>query len=175
MLNPLEGDSRVKWFRHRTLAVVEDVDGDIGEVMLSSVVETCNRVRRTDLSVSILAKHRSHCAVQIRGAHTYGSLIRVYGALHDMKNVWVTWREMLDNGIAPSSITLGSVGTGGCMVKSELEVRLHLLRFCIRMRPYYWRVRLMYRLAPLADVAATAPECLSILLLTSRKIDKRLI
>lgn len=96
----------------RTLAVVEDVDGDIDEVMLSSVVEACIRVRRTDLLVSLLAKHRSHSAVQIRGAHTYGSLIRAYGALHDMKNVWVTWREMLDNGIAPSSITLG------CMVEA---------------------------------------------------------
>ena len=29
--------------------------------------------------------------------------------------------------------------------------------------------------APLTDVAATAPECVSILLLTSQKIDKRLI
>ena len=33
-------------------------------------------------------------------------------------------------------------GTGGCMVTGELDVRLRLLRLCIRMRPYYWSVHL---------------------------------
>ena len=32
------------------------------------------------------------------------------------------------------------------MVKGELEVRLRLLRFCIRMQPYHWYVHLRYTL-----------------------------
>ena len=39
-----------------------------------------------------------------------------------------------------------SVGTGGKMVEGELEVRLRLLRFSIRMQLYHWCVHIGYRL-----------------------------
>ena len=84
-----------------------------------------------------------------------------------------------------------SVGTGGCMVKGELEVRLRLLRLRIRMQPYHWCVHLWYRLLrswmwlqPHQGCAHSRgirdlqqrPEkldCVSILLLPSPKLDKR--
>ena len=57
-------------------------------------------------------------------------------------NAGVSWWVVTYN-----SVTLcTSVGSGGCTVKGALEVRLRLLRLCIRMQPYQWCVHLRYRL-----------------------------
>ena len=80
-------------------------------------------------------------------------------------------RSTTTTSVTPST----SVGTGGYTVKGELEVPLRLVRCCIRMRPYYWRVRLMYRLLRSRMWLQPHQGCVSILLLTSRKMDKRLI
>jgi len=50
--------------------------------------------------------------VEVKGAHTYGSLIRGHGFINDVPGVWATWREMRSRQIVPTSITLG------CMVEA---------------------------------------------------------
>jgi len=96
----------------RILEILDNMDESMDEVLLSSVVEACIRVGRTDLLIPYLKKQKSFKKVQIRGPHTYGSIIRAYGFVHDISGAWDTWREMRKMNILPSAITLG------CMVEA---------------------------------------------------------
>lgn len=96
----------------RALALVESKEEPIDEVLLSSVCEACVRCGRMDLLQKQLQCQRGHGAVQIKGAHTFGSIIRAYGCLGDTAQVWDTWRDMKRRLILPTAITLG------CMVEA---------------------------------------------------------
>mmetsp|Transcript_92026 Transcript_92026/g.238425 ORF Transcript_92026/g.238425 Transcript_92026/m.238425 type:complete len:1020 (+) Transcript_92026:84-3143(+) len=111
----------------RALKIVESVDVAMDEVLLSSICEACIRTNRSDLLARHLERQRSGKGVQVKAAHTYGSLIRSYGFLQDLDGVWATWREMKVQRIAPTCITLG------CMVEAvtnngEPEAGLQLIR-----------------------------------------------
>merc|ERR1719245_488905 len=82
------------------------------EVLLGSVCEACLRACRGDLLVQQLRRQRREKFVQVRGAHTFGSIIRAYSYVKDLNGVWETWREMRAQYILPTSITLG------CMVEA---------------------------------------------------------
>jgi pentatricopeptide repeat protein len=102
--------SDVEW----TIKVVNSIE-DIDEILLSSVVEACVRVNRGDLLSGVLRRQRGKAGpgrVEVKGAHTFGSLIRGHGFINDLDGVWATWREMRTRQIVPTSITLG------CMVEA---------------------------------------------------------
>mmetsp|Transcript_30158 Transcript_30158/g.55391 ORF Transcript_30158/g.55391 Transcript_30158/m.55391 type:complete len:1041 (+) Transcript_30158:135-3257(+) len=101
----------------RIMAVINDMDDEMDEVLLSSVVEACIRVGRGDLLMPQLQRQRTTKRIQVRGAHTYGSIIRAYGYVQDIEGVWDTWRDMRTRQILPTSITLG------CMVEALVTNR----------------------------------------------------
>jgi len=96
----------------KTLALVESMSDEMDEVLLSSLCEACVRAGRADLVMEQLAKVRAGRYAGVKGPHTYGSIIRAYGCVKDLKGVWDTWREMRTRHVAPTSITLG------CMVEA---------------------------------------------------------
>mmetsp|Transcript_13006 Transcript_13006/g.29606 ORF Transcript_13006/g.29606 Transcript_13006/m.29606 type:complete len:708 (-) Transcript_13006:11-2134(-) len=96
----------------RAMRLVDQMADQMDEVLLSSVVEACVRVGRCDLLKRHLDRQRTRHRVQVRGAHTYGSLIRAFGALQDLGGAWDSWREMRSMGILPTSVTFG------CMVEA---------------------------------------------------------
>merc|ERR1719420_1332955 len=97
------------------MAVVDALE-DLDEILLSSIVEACVRVGRADLLATTLKRQRGENGpkgrVDLRNAHTYGSLIRGHGLINDLTGVWATWREMRAKHIVPTDITLG------CMVEA---------------------------------------------------------
>lgn len=95
----------------RTMALLDIVD-DMDEVLLSSVCEACIRTGRADLLAKHLKKQRGPKAVKVHGAHTFGSLMRGHGFMHDLHGVWATWHDMKEQHVLPTSITMG------CMVES---------------------------------------------------------
>eukprot|EP00930_Biecheleria_cincta_P050444 TRINITY_DN3560_c1_g1_i1.p1 TRINITY_DN3560_c1_g1~~TRINITY_DN3560_c1_g1_i1.p1 ORF type:complete len:954 (+),score=184.32 TRINITY_DN3560_c1_g1_i1:150-3011(+) len=95
----------------RTMALLDSID-DMDEVLLSSVCEACIRTGRANLLAKELRKQRGPKAVKVHGAHTFGSLIRAHGFIHDLQGVWATWRDMKEQHVLPTSITMG------CMVES---------------------------------------------------------
>jgi len=111
LLKSIQRSSRARDVE-RTLAVVDAMDDTMDEVLLSSVCEACIRVGRSDLLAKQIARQRTSRRVNVRGAHTFGSIIRAYGVLNDLKGVWDTWREMRMRHITPTSITIG------CMVEA---------------------------------------------------------
>jgi pentatricopeptide repeat protein len=99
----------------RILKVLDAMVDDMDEVLLSSVVEACIRVGRVDLLMPFLKRQSSSRRIQVRGPHTYGSIIRAYGFVQDIDGAWETWREMRTRHIVPTSVTLG------CMVEAVVS------------------------------------------------------
>jgi len=95
----------------RILALLDEIDGDMDEILFSSVVEACLCAGRPDLLEPHL-KQRTIKHLHVKSPHTYGSMIRAYGSLRDIKGVWDTWREMRTRHVIPTSIILG------CMVEA---------------------------------------------------------
>merc|ERR1719478_1674175 len=99
----------------RVLDVMDSLVEEMDEVLLSSVVEACIRAGRVDLLVPHLKRQCSSKRVQVRGPHTYGSIIRAYGFVNDIAGAWETWREMRTRQIVPTAVTLG------CMVEAVVQ------------------------------------------------------
>lgn len=111
----------------RVLGVLDNMEDDMDEVLLSSVCEACIRVGRGDLLQKQLKRQQGAGGVQVQGAHTYGSIIRACGYIEDLAGVWRAWREMKRRHVMPTSITIG------CMVEAlvsngEVEAGYELIR-----------------------------------------------
>lgn len=96
----------------KVITILDDLDGSMDEVLFNSVVDACVRVGRADLLMPILKKQRGSGGITVCGAHTYGSIIRAYGYVQDVRGAWNTWEEMRKQHIMPISVTLG------CMVEA---------------------------------------------------------
>jgi len=96
----------------RTMRLLDHMDDEMDEVLLSSVCEACIRVGRADLLQKPLKRQKGEHGLQVQGAHTYGSIIRAYGYVQDLDSVWSSWREMKRRNIVPTAVTLG------CMVEA---------------------------------------------------------
>jgi len=99
----------------RIMEVLDDPGVDMDEVLLGAVIDACIRAGRPDLLVPVLKKQGTSQRVELRSAHTYGSIIRACGFVHDIPGVWETWRDMRMRHITPTSITLG------CMVEALIS------------------------------------------------------
>merc|ERR1719379_1466734 len=80
------------------------------EVLFSSVIEACIRLRRLDLLSSMMQKFDKRGHSLSLTAPTYGSMIKAFGQSKDVERIWDLWREMGSRGVKPTAITLG------CMV-----------------------------------------------------------
>merc|ERR1719299_10507 len=96
----------------RTMDLISDMDEPMDEVLLSSVVEACVRIRKPELLSTKLEQLKTSSGVSVSGAHTFGSLIKAYSHAQDIDGVWRCWLEMRSRHIKPTSITIG------CMVEA---------------------------------------------------------
>eukprot|EP00442_Polarella_glacialis_P000349 CAMPEP_0115151574 /NCGR_PEP_ID=MMETSP0227-20121206/65673_1 /TAXON_ID=89957 /ORGANISM="Polarella glacialis, Strain CCMP 1383" /LENGTH=895 /DNA_ID=CAMNT_0002562071 /DNA_START=158 /DNA_END=2845 /DNA_ORIENTATION=- len=111
----------------RVMAQLSHNEEGMDEVLLSSVCEACIRTNRGDLLGPHLRRQKSGKAVQVQGAHTFGSLIRAHGFVNDLEGVWSCWRDMNKRHILPTSITLGC--TVEALVKNDdIEAGYELIR-----------------------------------------------
>mmetsp|Transcript_71865 Transcript_71865/g.199435 ORF Transcript_71865/g.199435 Transcript_71865/m.199435 type:complete len:652 (+) Transcript_71865:129-2084(+) len=90
----------------RALALVDSID-EIDDVLLSSMIEGCVRMRRLDLLSRIMKRQDGPNPVHVQSSHAFGSIIRAYGMLHNTSGVWAAWRDLQARQIPPTSITLG--------------------------------------------------------------------
>jgi len=75
--------------------------------LLSASVEALIRADRADLLLPLLRQQHTNKKTILSSPKAYGSIIRAYGFVHDLKGVWSTWHDMKSQDIAPSSITIG--------------------------------------------------------------------
>lgn len=85
------------------------------EVLLSSIIEACVRIGKPGLLTEKLEQLAGKNGIRITGAHTFGSLIKAYGAAQDIDGAWRCWKTMRSQHVKPTSITIG------CMVEAVVS------------------------------------------------------
>merc|ERR1719359_2521784 len=93
LLKNLNADSSYKDVL-RTMALTENMPEPMDEVLLSSIVEACVRIKKHDLLCSRLKQLQEGSMIEITGAHTFGSLIKAHGHAKDMEGAWRCWKDM---------------------------------------------------------------------------------
>lgn len=107
-LTPQSSPDEVK----RIMGLIEEVDDPIDEVLFSSVIEACIRIKHLDLLSDMMRRYRGRGGFVNLSAPTYGSMIKAYGQAGDASRVQELWQEMEERGVKPTSITVG------CMVEA---------------------------------------------------------
>ena len=88
----------------------------VDEVLFSSVMEVCIRIRRLYRLTEIMQKYEKQGGLPTLNAPAYGSMIKAYGRARDVERVWAIWRERRSRGVDPSAIAVGC--TVHALVKS---------------------------------------------------------
>lgn len=91
----------------KVIGLIDEVEETIDEVLFSSVIEACIRIRKLDVLSDLMKKYREKGGFVNLTAPTYGSMIKAYGQSGDLARVRELWREMDVQGVKPTSITLG--------------------------------------------------------------------
>merc|ERR1719261_1266321 len=94
----------------QAMALIDNLQEEMDEVLFASVVEACVRVGQLDLLSSKLQQYAGLGGLAGLTAPTYGSMIKAYGRARDIERVRELWNEMRRRHVTPTSITLG------CMV-----------------------------------------------------------
>merc|ERR1719486_1060270 len=97
----------------RTMSLLMSLEGSLDEVLLSSAIEACIRVKRLGLLSDLIRRYRSlPGGLGSLSAPSYGSMIKAFGHAGDTAQVHELWVEMEQHSVKPSPITLG------CMVEA---------------------------------------------------------
>ena len=91
----------------RTLDMIEQMEEDMDEVLLSSVIEACIRIGQLDLLSKKMRKYASQGELVALTAPTYDSMIKAYGQARDVERISELWMEMRGREVKPTAITLG--------------------------------------------------------------------
>merc|ERR1719311_139304 len=94
----------------QAMALIDNLQEDMDEVLFASVIEACVRIGQLDLLSAKLQQYAAKGGLAGLTAPTYGSMIKAYGRARDIERVRELWAEMRRRCVKPTSITLG------CMV-----------------------------------------------------------
>jgi len=110
----------------RVIDLIDKVEEAVDEVLFSSVIEACIRIRQLDLLSDLMRRYRQKGGFVNLTAPTYGSMIKAYGQSGNVVRVRELWAEMEERDIKPTSITLGCM-TEALVVNSLAEEALELI------------------------------------------------
>jgi len=91
----------------RTMTFMNKTEEPMDEVLFSSVIEACIRIRRLDLLSTMMKRCSEQGGLPVLTAPTYGSMIKAYGQAGNVERVWALWSEMKERGVIPTAITFG--------------------------------------------------------------------
>jgi pentatricopeptide repeat protein len=94
------------------LRIIKKLEEPLDEVLFSSLAEACIRTRKLEVLTEYMSTFSAHGNANVLSAPTYGSMIKAYGQMHDVKRVKELWGDMVRHGVQPTAITLG------CMVEA---------------------------------------------------------
>merc|ERR1719213_686436 len=97
--------------------LIDRMEEPMDEVLFSSVIEACIRVRQLDLLSAKMRKYAQQGGLLALTSPTYGSMIKAYGQARDVERIWELWNELEQRHVRPTAITLG------CMVDALVTNR----------------------------------------------------
>merc|ERR1719335_27116 len=98
-----------------TMDLVDQMEGEMDEVLFSSVIEACLRVGQLDLLSRQMQKYARQGGLVALSAPTYGSMIKAYGQARDLERMWKLWHEMEKRQVKPTAVTIG------CMIDALVK------------------------------------------------------
>jgi len=111
----------------RVISLIENIEESIDEVLFSSVIEACIRIKQMDLLSDLMKRYRQKGGFVNLSAPTYGSMIKAYGQAGDVTRVQELWAEMQERGVKPTSITLGCL-TEALVINNQGDEAWELVR-----------------------------------------------
>jgi len=93
----------------RVARLIEGIECQPDEVLVAAMVDAFMRISKLDVLAELMRGFRARGASMALASPTYGSLIKAYGQAGDVVCVQELWQEMEENGIRPTSITVGCV------------------------------------------------------------------
>jgi len=99
----------------KTMALVDQMEDPMDEVLFSSVIEACLRVGQLDLLSRQMQKYARQGGLIALSAPTYGSMIKAYGQARDVERMWELWHEMEKRQVKPTAVTIG------CMIDALVK------------------------------------------------------
>jgi len=93
----------------RIIRLVDEMETDVDDVLLCSIMEACLRTGHLDLLPEITSRRPNGLTLTIP---LYGSMIKAYGQAGKVERVFFLWEEMKTKNVQPTAITLG------CMVEA---------------------------------------------------------
>jgi pentatricopeptide repeat protein len=96
----------------KVLDLMSKLEDPMDEVLFSVLAESCIRTKKMDVLAKKMSKFTQQEKSTLLTASTYGSMIKAFGQVHDVKRVKELWSDMVTCGVQPTAITLG------CMVEA---------------------------------------------------------
>merc|ERR1719463_431942 len=91
----------------RTMGLLDTLEEPVDEVLFSSVVEACIRIRQVHFLSDMIQKYRARGDFVALSSPTYGSMIKALGQAGQISQILELWAEMESRGVQPTQITLG--------------------------------------------------------------------
>merc|ERR1719191_1653739 len=110
----------------QAMALIDNLQEDMDEVLFASVIEACVRIGQLDLLSQKLQQYAAKGGLAGLTAPTYGSMIKAYGRARDIERVRELWAEMRRRNVRPTSITLGCM-VDALVCNSQPEEALRLV------------------------------------------------
>jgi pentatricopeptide repeat protein len=99
----------------RTIELLDQMEEAMDEVLFGAAAETCVRIRRLDLLTELRRKYVKGDTPLALTSPAYGSMIKAYGRVGDVEQLWELWNEMCELKLNPTAITVG------CMVDALVK------------------------------------------------------
>merc|ERR1719324_51503 len=96
----------------KTMGLLDALEEPVDEVLFSSVVEACIRIKQVHFLSDMIQKYRARGEFVALSAPTYGSMIKALGQVGQISQILELWAEMESRNVQPTQITLG------CMIEA---------------------------------------------------------
>merc|ERR1719191_928026 len=91
----------------KTMGLLDALEEPVDEVLFSSVVEACIRIKQVHFLSDMIQKYRTRGDFVALTSPTYGSMIKALGQAGQTSQILELWAEMESRGVQPTQITFG--------------------------------------------------------------------
>jgi pentatricopeptide repeat protein len=93
----------------RVMALVDDLEESIDEVLFSSTVEACIRIKQLGMLSQFIDTQKSKGIFKSISAPIFGAMMKAFGHAGNVHQVRDLWAQMQENQVKPTAITIGCV------------------------------------------------------------------
>mmetsp|Transcript_13840 Transcript_13840/g.32962 ORF Transcript_13840/g.32962 Transcript_13840/m.32962 type:complete len:870 (-) Transcript_13840:297-2906(-) len=93
----------------RVMSLIESVEEPIDEVLFSSIIEACIRIKKLDSLSDFIGRYKLKGLFKNISAPIYGAMIKAFGEAGNLHQVRELWAQLQSHNVKPTAITIGCV------------------------------------------------------------------